>query len=162
TNRAVRELIQGGRTGVLTWWRSSWGTALSAEVAPLPVGALGAAIYSTLGTGYFLLAAASLLAACIAVRRAAFALRRQRRSVRELALLNETSRAIIRADLEVDALCELIYREAGKVVDTSSFHLGLFEPGSDRYTLKVRVQDRVRLPPLTVNLPSGDGLVGWM
>jgi serine phosphatase RsbU (regulator of sigma subunit)/putative methionine-R-sulfoxide reductase with GAF domain len=26
----------------------------------------------------------------------------------------------------------------------------------------VRIQDRVRLPPLTVHLPSGDGLVGWM
>jgi serine phosphatase RsbU (regulator of sigma subunit)/putative methionine-R-sulfoxide reductase with GAF domain len=162
SNRALRELIQGGRTGLLTWWRSSWRTALSAEVAPLPVGVLGAAVYTQLGAGYFLIAAASLLAASIAVRRAAFNLRRQRRSVRELALLNETSRAIIRAELEVDALCELIYREAGKVVDTSSFHLGLFEPGSDRYTLKVRVQDRVRLPPLTVDLPSGDGLVGWM
>ncbi|HWQ12491.1 MAG TPA: SpoIIE family protein phosphatase [Roseiflexaceae bacterium] len=160
--RAVRELIQGGRSGLLSWWRSSWRTALSAEVAPLPVAALGAAVYTELGPAYFLLAAASLLGASIAVRRAAFTLRRQRRSVRELALLNETSRAIIRADLEVDALCELIYREASKVVDTSSFHLGLFEPGSDRYTLKVRVQDRVRLPPLTVDLPSGDGIVGWM
>jgi GAF domain-containing protein len=162
TNRALRELIQGGRSGLLTWWRSSWRTALTAEVAPLPVAALGAGVYTELGPGYFIIASASLLAASIAVRRAAFNLRRQRRSVRELALLNETSRAIIRAELEVDALCELIYREAGKVVDTSSFHLGLFEPASDRYTLKVRVQDRVRLPPLTVDLPSGDGIVGWM
>jgi serine phosphatase RsbU (regulator of sigma subunit)/putative methionine-R-sulfoxide reductase with GAF domain len=162
SNRAIRELIQGGRTGLLTWWRSSWRTALSAEVAPLPVGALAAAVYTQLGPWYFLIAAASLLAASIAVRRAAFSLRRQRRNVRELALLNETSRAIIRAELEVDALCELIYREASKVVDTSSFHLGLFEPATDRYTLKVRVQDRVRLPPLTVDLPSGDGIVGWI
>src|SRR4029453_1684118 len=41
-------------------------------------------------------------------------------------------------------------------------HLGLFEPSGDRYTLMVRVQDRVRLPPLEVDLPSGDGIVGWM
>jgi hypothetical protein len=59
-------------------------------------------------------------------------------------------------------LCDLIYHEAGNVLDTSSFHLGIFEPDSDRYTLKVRVQDNQRLPALTVDLPSGDGLIGWM
>ena len=109
-----------------------------------------------------MIGAAGLLAASLAVRRWALNVQRQRRSVRELAQLNEVSRAIIRAELSVEALCELIYREASKVVDTSSFHLGLFEPSGDHYTLMVRVQDRVRLPPLIVELPSGDGIVGWM
>jgi serine phosphatase RsbU (regulator of sigma subunit)/putative methionine-R-sulfoxide reductase with GAF domain len=161
-NRVIREFFQGGRTGISTWWRSSWRPALSAEVAPLPAAALGAAIYSRLGMIYFALAGAALLAASMAVRWGALSLQRQRRSVRELALLNEVSRAIIRSELDVIALCELIYREASKVVDTSSFHLGLFDPIGDQYTLQVRIQDRVRLPPLTVHLPSGDGLVGWM
>jgi serine phosphatase RsbU (regulator of sigma subunit)/putative methionine-R-sulfoxide reductase with GAF domain len=161
-NRVLREFFQGGRVGVSTWWRSSWRPALSAEVAPLPLAALGAAIYSRLGMIYFALAGAALLAASMAVRWGALSLQRQRRSVRELALLNEVSRAIIRSELDVTALCELIYREASKVVDTSSFHLGLFDQVGDEYTLKVRIQDRVRLPPLTVHLPSGDGLVGWM
>jgi serine phosphatase RsbU (regulator of sigma subunit)/putative methionine-R-sulfoxide reductase with GAF domain len=161
-NRVLREYFQGGRTGVITWFRASWRPALSAEIAPLPLAILGAAIYTTLGTVYFVIAAAGLLAASLAVRRSALNVQRQRRSVRELAQLNEVSRAIIRAELSVDALCELIYREARKVVDTSSFHLGLFEPSGDRYTLVVRVQDRVRLPPLVVELPAGDGIVGWM
>ncbi|HEX9370255.1 MAG TPA: GAF domain-containing SpoIIE family protein phosphatase [Roseiflexaceae bacterium] len=161
-NRVVREFLQDGRTGVTTWWRSSWRAALSAEVAPLPLAALGAAIYERLGMIYFAIAGAALLAASIAVRWGTLNLQRQRRSVRELALLNEVSRAIIRSELDVAALCELIYREASKVVDTSSFHLGLFAPAGDQYTLLVRVQDRVRLPPLAVNLPSGDGIVGWM
>jgi serine phosphatase RsbU (regulator of sigma subunit)/putative methionine-R-sulfoxide reductase with GAF domain len=161
-NRVLREYFQGGRTGVITWFRSSWRPALSAEIAPLPVAILGAAIYERLGAVYFVIAAAGLLAASLAVRRSALNLQRQRRSVRELAQLNEVSRAIIRADLDVVALCELIYREASKVVDTSSFHLGLFETAGDRYTLMVRVQDRVRLPPLGVDLPAGDGIVGWM
>jgi serine phosphatase RsbU (regulator of sigma subunit)/putative methionine-R-sulfoxide reductase with GAF domain len=160
--RALRELLQGGITGMRTWWYSSWRPMALAEIAPLPLAALFAAIYATLGVGYFMLSAAGLLATSIAVRRAVQNLRRQRRSVQELALLNEASRAIIRAELDADALCDLIYREASKVVDTSSFHLGLFEPDSDRYTLMVRVQDRVRLPQLTVNLPVGDGIVGWM
>src|SRR5215212_4639107 len=30
-NRVVREYFQGGRTGVITWFRSSWRPALSAE-----------------------------------------------------------------------------------------------------------------------------------
>jgi len=62
-NRVVREYFQGGRTGVITWFRSSWRPALSAEIAPLPLATLGAAIYTTLGTIYFLFGAAGLLAA---------------------------------------------------------------------------------------------------
>jgi serine phosphatase RsbU (regulator of sigma subunit)/putative methionine-R-sulfoxide reductase with GAF domain len=161
-HRVVRELLQGGRTGLSTWWTSSWRAAFSAEVAPLPAAALGAAIYKGLGVIYFTLAGAALLAASMAVRWGALNLQYQRRSVRELALLNEVSRAIIRSELDVEALCELIYREASKVVDTASFHLGLFAPTGDQYTLLIRVQDRVRLPPLTVDLPAGDGIVGWI
>ncbi|MCX7790374.1 MAG: SpoIIE family protein phosphatase [Chloroflexaceae bacterium] len=158
--RIGREYLQGGRSGVSTWWRSSWRLALGAEFAPLPLAVLGAAIYTRLGGGYFLLAGLALVAAAAAVRRAALNVASQRRSVRELALLNEISRAIIRSELDVEALCDLVYREASKVVDTASFHLGLFD--DDRYTLVVRVQDRVRLPPLTVTLAPGDGLIGWI
>ena len=161
-NRVTREYLQGGRTGVVTWWRSSWRAALGAEVLPLPLAWLGAAIYNQLGTGYFLMAGVALLAASIAVRRSTLKVQRQRRSVEELALLNQISRAIIRANMDVVELCELIYREASKLVDTSSFHLGMFTPESDTYTLIVRVQQRVRLPPLSMHLPMGDGLVGWM
>jgi serine phosphatase RsbU (regulator of sigma subunit)/putative methionine-R-sulfoxide reductase with GAF domain len=160
--RAAREYLQGGSSGLSTWWISSWQPMLLGEVMPLPGAALLAAVYSGLGAGYFVMAGVALIAASIAVRQAMQNLRLQRRSVRELALLNEASRAIIRAELDVDALCELIYRQASRVVDTSSFHLGLFDPGSDRYTLVVRVQDRVRLPRLTVELPAGDGIVGWI
>jgi len=158
--RIGREALQGGRSGVLTWWRSTWKLVLAAELAPLPLALLGAAIYTQLGGPYFLLAGVALIAAAGAVRRATLNLASQRRSVRELALLNEVSRAIIRSELDVDTLCDLIYREASKIVDTSSFHLGLFE--GNTYTLVVRVQDRVRLPRLSVDLSAGDGLIGWI
>jgi serine phosphatase RsbU (regulator of sigma subunit)/putative methionine-R-sulfoxide reductase with GAF domain len=161
-SRVTRELLQGGRTGVITWWRAAWLPVVAAEVAPLVLALLGAAIYMRLGLAYFLLSTVTLIATSLIVRQAATNLNRQTRSVRELALLNEASRAIIRSELDVAALSDLIYREASKVVDTASFHLGLFDPTSDTYTLTVRVQDRVRLPPLTVNLPAGDGLVGWI
>ncbi len=162
SNRALREYLQGGRSGLAIWWRSSWRAALSAEVLPAPAAWLGATVYARLGVAEFALAGGLLVATSVIVRRASFNLRQQRRSVRELALLNQVSRAIIRAEMDVVALCDLIYREASKVVDTSSFHLGLFAPGGDQYTLVVRVQDRVRLPMIQVDLPAGDGIIGWM
>ncbi|MCU0490834.1 MAG: serine/threonine protein phosphatase, partial [Chloroflexaceae bacterium] len=158
--RIGRELLQGGKSGVQTWWRSAWRVILLGEVATLPLAALLAAIFSQLGPFYFLLAGLALLGTSAVVRRSTMNYQSQRRSVRELALLNEVSRAIIRSPLDAEALCDLVYREATKIVDTSSFHLGLFE--GDRYTLVVRVQDRVRLPPLIVTLEAGDGLIGWI
>jgi serine phosphatase RsbU (regulator of sigma subunit)/putative methionine-R-sulfoxide reductase with GAF domain len=158
--RLGREYLQGGRNGLITWWRSAWPMILAVEFLPLPLALLGSAIMNRLGVGYFLLSGLSLIAAAAAVRRAAINLQSQGRSVRELALLNEVSRAIIRSELNIEALCDLIYRETTKIVDTSSFHLGLFEDGN--YTLRVRVQDRVRLPVL--NAPDGGegGIIGWM
>ncbi|NNJ11642.1 SpoIIE family protein phosphatase [Chloroflexales bacterium ZM16-3] len=158
--RVGREYLQGGQSGVATWWRSTWRLAIGVELAPLPLALLGAAIYLHLGQGYFFLAGVAIIAAAAAVRRASVNLQSQRSSVRELAMLNEASRAIIRSELDAEALCELIYREASKVIDTGSFHLGLFD-GTD-YTLMVRVQDRVRLPRLTVDLSAGDGIIGWI
>lgn len=160
TSRVGREYLQGGRSGLQTWWRTTWRLSLGVELAPLPLAALWAAVYTDLGSGYFLLGGLAVIAASAVVRRAALNLQTQRRSVRELALLNEVSRAIIRSELNVDALCDLIYRETSKIVDTSSFHLGLFDGAS--YTLMVRVQDRVHLPRLTVTLDDDDGLIGWM
>ncbi len=84
----------------------------------------------------------------------------RQRELRELATLNEVSRALIRAELEVDALCELIYHETSKVLDTSWFHLALFE--DEHYALKVRVQDGQRLPPAQFDLGNDEGLMGWL
>lgn len=84
---------------------------------------------------------------------------RQQR-IEELSLLNEVSRAIIRAELDVDALCELVYHEASKVLDTTWFHLALFD--GTEYSLKIRVQNGRRLPAATYDLTENEGLMGWM
>ncbi len=160
--RAGREFLQGGRSGLSTWWQASRVPIAAAEVAPLPMALLGAQITVQLGPGSIGLSALALLATSVSLRQATANLRRQRTSMRELAMLNEASRAIVRSELDVAMLCDLIYREASKVVDTGSFHLGLFDAGSDTYTLMVRVQDRMHQSPLTVELPMGDGIVGWM
>ncbi|MBO9318472.1 MAG: SpoIIE family protein phosphatase [Chloroflexus sp.] len=160
TGRLLRELLQGGRSGLATWWRSAWPAIVGAEIAPLPLAWLGAAIARELGLLHLGLAGLALIASAAMLRRLSLNLQRQRRSVRELARLNEVSRAIIRSELDVDSLCELIYREASRIVDTSSFHLGLFH--GNYYTLMVRIQDRVRLPRLTVDLSENSGLIGWI
>lgn len=154
--------IQHGAVGVAEWWRSTSLSIILTEIIPLPLALLGAVTYTSLGIWYFLLLCLAILGASTVMRQVTTKLRNQRVYSNELVMLNSTSRAIIRSELDVDALCELIYREAGNVLDTSSFHLGIFEPNSDRYTLKVRVQDNQRLAPLTVDLPSGDGMIGWM
>lgn len=85
---------------------------------------------------------------------------RARQRVAELSLLNEVSRAIISAELDVDALCELVYHEASQVMDTSWFHLGLFE--GEEYALKVKVENGERLSADVYDLSENAGLMGWM
>lgn len=158
--RAAREYLAGGRTGLRTWWRGSWRASLLNEVLPLPLAALLAVALLRLDWPFFALACASLILVSLALRQSSLAVQQQRVSVRELSLLNASSRALLRSELNVEQLCDVIYREASTIVDTSSFHLGLFQ--GDSYTLVVQVIDRVRKPPLTVDVASGDGIVGWM
>lgn len=163
-NRAIRMWLHDGMPAVRAWWRGSTLSMLTVEIIPLPLALLGAALYATPGLGiwYFGGYGLAVFAASVVLSQVSVSLREQQVSTNELAILNATSRAIIRSELDVDALCELIYREAGNVLDTSSFTLGIFDPNSDRYHLKVRVQDTVRLGPLTVDVPAGDGIIGWM
>ncbi len=158
--RTGREYFQGGWPSVQTWWRTSWRLNLSAEIGSLPLALIGATIYNQLGVGYFVLTSVVMIISSASLRYTAHNVQTQRRSLHELSLLNEISRAIIRSELDIDALCELIYREASKVVDTASFHLGLFDGAT--FTLVIRVQDHVRLPPLTVTLEPDAGIIGWM
>ncbi|MBA3470175.1 MAG: serine/threonine protein phosphatase, partial [Herpetosiphonaceae bacterium] len=96
------------------------------EVVPLPLAAVGAEMARVFEWPLVALAAGGLVGSAAMVRRGARSLGQQRRAVAELGQINAISRAIIRAELDVDALCNLIYSEAAKVVDTRNFRLGLF------------------------------------
>jgi serine phosphatase RsbU (regulator of sigma subunit)/putative methionine-R-sulfoxide reductase with GAF domain len=92
----------------------------------------------------------------------------QRRSLRrdlqrhaqELATLADVGRSIAQSRLDVDALCELIYRKASQIVDTTTFQIGLFEDG--RYDIRIWLRDGERLPPQMFDLSTNGGLVGWV
>lgn len=78
----------------------------------------------------------------------------------ELAALTEAGLAIVRAQLDLDGLCELVYQQVAHLVEASSFHLGLFE--GDSFHVKVWVQDGVRRPPASFPGAQNAGIVGWV
>ncbi len=82
------------------------------------------------------------------------------RQVRELQALSVAGRAIAEARLDVDELCELIYRCASDLMDTATFQLGLFE--ASVYDIRIWIRDGQRLPPQRFDLSENPGLVGYV
>ncbi|MBI3241232.1 MAG: GAF domain-containing protein [Chloroflexi bacterium] len=79
----------------------------------------------------------------------------------ELSVLADVGRAILGSQLDLTRLAELVCQQAGQIVDTSIFQLGLFE--GDRYRLLIWVMDGQRRPPLEFRLTSDSpGIVGWI
>ncbi|MFZ2487395.1 MAG: GAF domain-containing protein [Anaerolineae bacterium] len=78
----------------------------------------------------------------------------------ELSALTDAGLAIVRAQLDLDGLCELVYEQVNHLVDAYSFHLGLFE--GENFHLRVWVHNGVRLPPATFPLADDAGIVGWV
>ena len=107
-----------------------------------------------------LILAAALLALGLLVRRRLEQRRKLQHRVAELESLGRVGRALVEAELDPAALYELIYEQAGNIVDTSTFQLGLFENG--RYHIVVWVREGVRQEPAAFALRQGEGLVGWV
>lgn len=80
--------------------------------------------------------------------------------VRELSSLADFARAVAEARLEVNELCELIYRRASDIVDTSFFQLGLFD--GDWYDIRVWLRESTRLSAKRFDLHDNPGLIGWV
>ncbi len=86
--------------------------------------------------------------------------RRQRISDASLSALAGVGRAILEAQLDVDALCEVVYQQSGRIVNTANYQVGLFD--GDDYVIKVWVRDGVRLPPQRFAGAACEGIVGWV
>lgn len=85
---------------------------------------------------------------------------RKRLPLPELAALTEAGLAIMRAQLDLDGLCELVYEQVTRLVDATSFHLGLFE--GDSFEVKVWVQAGQRRAPTSFPGGQDTGIVGWL
>ncbi len=79
----------------------------------------------------------------------------------ELSVLADMGRAIVGAQLDLGRLAQLVYEQAGQIVDTSIFQLGLFE--GDHYRLLIWIVDGQPRPVARFRLaPDSLGIVGWM
>ncbi|MBN1137438.1 MAG: GAF domain-containing protein [Anaerolineae bacterium] len=114
-------------------------------------------LYGWLNIG---LAALAIVAAAILARRWADTRRDLMRRVAELSTVDEVGKAIVQAQLDVDELCKLMYEHASRIVDTTIFHLGLFD--GDAYQIKLWMREGKLQPSRTFQLMPGLGLVGWL
>lgn len=108
-----------------------------------------------------LLAALSTLAIVLIIR-AAYRLgaRRAQRAAGDLTAINEIGLSLLRARLDLDDLCELVYQQAQQIVPTAFFQLGLFD--GDAYDVKVWIADDKRQPPRSFAGAGGRGIIGWV
>jgi phosphoserine phosphatase RsbU/P len=106
------------------------------------------------------LAALAIVVATILGKRWAETRSALMRRVAELSTVDETGRAIAHAQLDADELCKLMYEHASRIVDTTIFHLGLFD--GDDYQIKLWMREGELQPPRTFQLAPGLGLVGWL
>lgn len=124
------------------------------------------------GTLILLVASAVLVFVAI-VLAAVFARRRRSRRrliqrVAELEALSAAGRAIVAAELDVDALCNLIAEQAGQIIDNRTFQVGLFDEGF--YDIRYwTIDGRPQPVPQCFDLEaahdpaaSAGGLVGWV
>lgn len=80
--------------------------------------------------------------------------------IQELEELSEAGRAIVAAQLDFDALCQLIVQEADKIIDTRTFQLGFFE--GHYFRRQVWNVDGIPQEPQSFDLREGGGLVSWV
>ena len=151
--------LQGGSEGLRRFLRSLWPTAFLVELLPLPAATLIALVFAW-GWLPFLMSAVGLLVVSVVVQRTADVGQKLEARVGELSSLADTGHALVDAQLDVDQLCELIYQQVSRIVDTSNFHLGLFD--GHNLTLKVWVVAGQRRPSQTFALAAGEGIAGWM
>ncbi len=78
----------------------------------------------------------------------------------DLEMLAEVGRAILSAQLRLEALCEIVYQQATKIVDTRDFQIGLYD--GDDYLIKVWVRAGERLPETRFTGHANTGLIGYV
>lgn len=84
----------------------------------------------------------------------------QRAPSSQLDRLAGVGRAILSAQLRLDALCEVVYQQATRIVDTRNFQIGLFD--GDDYAIKVWLREGERQPANIFNGAANTGIIGWV
>lgn len=82
------------------------------------------------------------------------------RRISELEALSAAGRAIVESQQDIDALSELIAYESGKVIDNSTFQVGIFD--GDLYHILFWQINGVKEKPRSFDLSNNRGMVGWV
>ncbi|MGC8837747.1 MAG: GAF domain-containing protein, partial [Anaerolineae bacterium] len=96
------------------------------ELLPQPLAVLIAAVYHQRDWGNFLLLMGGGIAGMILIYHLDLSRQRLQERVEELSALNAIGHELNRF-LDVDALLEVVYREAGKVLDFRNFYVALYD-----------------------------------
>ncbi|UCG23686.1 MAG: SpoIIE family protein phosphatase [Chloroflexota bacterium] len=81
--------------------------------------------------------------------------------INELEMLSAAGRAIVAAQLDLLALCQLIADEAANIIDTGTFQIGLFNDQTYEI-LYWTVNGQLQETPASFNLTNKPGLIGWV
>lgn len=81
--------------------------------------------------------------------------------IAELEALSGAGRALVAAQMDVDALAELIANEAGQVIDNRTFQVGLFEE-NEYHILYWKIRDVRQETPQTFDLREDGGIISWV
>ncbi len=87
--------------------------------------------------------------------------RRLMQRVAELEALSAAGRAMVAAEMDITALCQLIADEVGRIIDAQTFQIGLFN-GRFYEILFWRINGKQQTTPRTFDLNDNEGLVGWV
>lgn len=74
--------------------------------------------------------------------------------------LTTVGQAILAAQLNLEALCEVIYQQSSRLVDTRNYQIGLFD--DDDYLIKIWFKEGERQSPQRFEAAAKEGLVGWI
>ncbi|MFZ1397592.1 MAG: SpoIIE family protein phosphatase [Candidatus Promineifilaceae bacterium] len=81
--------------------------------------------------------------------------------IAELEALSDAGRSLVAAQMDVDALAELIANEAGQVIDNRTFQVGLFEE-NEYHILYWKIRGMRQATPQTFDLSEEGGLISWV
>jgi len=88
-------------------------------------------------------------------------LRYARKTSKELIItLNDVADELLRADLSVEGLCELVYNQVQEIVPVPFFQIGLFE--GHAYQVMVWVREGNREPQKRFAEAGQKGIIGWV
>jgi sigma-B regulation protein RsbU (phosphoserine phosphatase) len=156
----IIDYLEGGTARLRVLIHDALTQALLIELLPLPLSLVVALVFMQLHWLAFVLLALAIVAVALLAQRWADVRGELTQRVAELTTIEEVGRAVAEVQLDVDELCQLMYKHASRIADATIFHLGLFD--GDQYVLKLWVQGGQPERQRTFHLEPGVGLVNWL